>query len=302
MTNAKIHTATVVASEGLCREHRRLVVDVVGFGAASPGQFVHICPDPHETRDTARHGAAGPMLRRAFSIAGLQAHGDRTRIDIVYRVVGRGTTWMASLVRGGSMSVLGPVGNAFPINASKPIAWLVAGGVGLPPMFWLAEALQRAGVGGVAFCGARSRDLLALSLDADHLPPPDARTATPCAAEFARHGVPVVLSTDDGTLGFAGHIGQALAAYGAAHPTDPSAITVYTCGPEPMMRFVAAYCVDRDIECHVCAERAMACGMGTCQSCVIPVRDELDPDGWRYALCCTHGPVFDARRIIWETP
>ncbi|MFQ5473626.1 MAG: dihydroorotate dehydrogenase electron transfer subunit, partial [Dehalococcoidia bacterium] len=75
---------------------------------------------------------------------------------------------------------------------------------------------------------------------------------------------------------------------------------VYTCGPERMMQFVAGYCADRGIECYACMERSMACGMGTCQSCVVPVRNESDEQGWSYRLCCTEGPVFNAREIIWE--
>jgi NAD(P)H-flavin reductase len=69
-----------------------------------------------------------------------------------------------------------------------------------------------------------------------------------------------------------------------------------------MMRFVAEYCVARRIECYVCVERNMACGTGMCQSCVVPVRDPNDSAGWSYRLCCTDGPIFDARDIFWETP
>jgi dihydroorotate dehydrogenase electron transfer subunit len=112
----------------------------------------------------------------------------------------------------------------------------------------------------------------------------------------------VVLSTDDGSLGFRGYVGSAMAAYHQANPVAADALVVYTCGPEPMMRFVAEYCVARQIECYVCVERNMACGTGMCQSCVVPVRDTCDRDGWSYRLCCTDGPIFEARDILWETP
>jgi dihydroorotate dehydrogenase electron transfer subunit len=198
------------------------------------------------------------------------------------------------------VSVLGPLGNSFPIHDHKPAAWLVAGGVGLPPMLWLAEALHAADKRAVAFYGAQTAGLLALTMNERTPPGVDAGRAAFSCAEFAEAGTPVVISTDDGSVGFRGHVGDALAAYHEANPISSDELVVYTCGPERMMRFVADYCIARGIECHVCMERAMACGTGTCQSCVVALHDESDPDGWRYQLCCTDGPVFDARRIIWE--
>jgi len=240
------------------------------------------------------------MLRRAFSIAGLARKADDTHVEVIYRVVGAATRWMESLSVEHRLSVLGPLGNTFPIHERKPTAWLVAGGVGLPPMLWLAEALHEAGKRAVAFCGARTADLFPLTIDPADPPEKDALRATRCCREFAGHQTAVVLSTDDGSLGLRGHVGAALIAYHEANPTAPNELVVYTCGPEPMMRFVAEYCVTRQIECHVCMERAMACGTGLCQSCVVPVHNETDPQGWRYRLCCTDGPVFEAHRIIWE--
>ena len=241
-----------------------------------------------------------PMLRRAFSIAGLSRSAERVDVEIIYRVVGTATRWMESLHHGDKVSLLGPLGNAFPVDPHKPTAWLVAGGVGLPPMLWLAEALSATGRRTVAFCGAQTRDLLPLTLDSGAPPAMDARQATLSAAEFTRHDVPVVISTDDGSLGFPGHVGRALTAYHEKTPPPPDELVVYTCGPEQMIRFVAEFCIARGIECHVCMERAMACGVGTCQSCVVPLRDADDPEGWRYRLCCTDGPVFEAKDVIWD--
>ena len=307
-----IQTAQVAANEVLCREHLRLTFEVPALPVAAPGQFVHVGGGA-ETAATTRAWVGGdgvdaqpqwgggplsPLLRRAFSISGLRRGSDGVEVDIIYRVVGRGTQWMSSLKAGDPISVLGPLGRAFPIHAEKRVAYLVAGGVGVPPMLWLAEALARASVKAVAFCGARSADLLPLTLD-DGLPAEPARAAM-AVAEFAEFGVPAVVSTDDGSAGFAGHVGEAMARYHHAHATPAEDLVVYTCGPERMMRFVADYCAERGIRCYVCMERSMACGMGTCQSCVIAVEDPSDPDGWRYELCCTDGPVFDATRIRWD--
>ena len=308
-----IRTATVVSNLRLCREHHRLTVRLTILGKATPGQFIHLSPPPRLVSGyrTLRYGqepasaewlteSQSPMLRRAFSIAGLCRSGEGVSVEVIYRVVGTATRWLASLQPDDQVSVLGPLGNAFPIDMHKPFAWLVAGGVGLPPMLWLAEALSATGRKTVAFCGAQSRDLLPLTLDSGAPPATDARRATLSAAEFTRHKVPVVISTDDGSLGFPGHIGQALTAYHENTPPPPEDLVVYTCGPERMIRFVAEFCITRGIECHVCMERAMACGIGTCQSCVVPLRDADDPEGWRYQLCCTDGPVFAAEDVIWD--
>ncbi len=308
-----IQTATVIDNEPLCREHYRLTVRVPTFPAARPGQFVHIAwqapsgkgygvldADARQAGTSWARGCGAPMLRRAFSIANLRRSGDGADIGVIYRVVGKGTRWMATLRRGDGISILAPLGNGFAIPQGKPQAWLIAGGVGLPPMHWLAEALRAADRRTIAFCGAQTADLLALTLDLDNPPAADARSATPSTTEFARHGVPVVISTDDGSLGYHGHIGAAMAAYHQANATPADELVVYTCGPEGMMRFVAQYCAARGIECYVCMERSMACGTGTCQSCVVPVHDESDSQGWRYRLCCTEGPVFNAKTIVWE--
>ncbi len=307
-----IQTAQTLANRRLCRDHYRLTLRVPIFSEALAGQFVHISPqrpseEVGEESDQASHQAWAntlnlPMLRRAFSIAGLRRGDSGVEMDVIYRVVGTATRWMESLKAGDPVSLLGPMGNCFPVSDRKPVAWLVAGGVGLPPMLWLAAALHESAKRVIAFCGAQTQDLLALTLDPKAQPDSSAKTATPSAKEFAQQGANVVISTDDGTLGYRGYVGSAMAAYHQANPIDADDLVVYTCGPEPMMRFVADYCVAREIECYVCVERNMACGTGMCQSCVVPVRDTADSAGWSYRLCCTDGPIFEARNILWETP
>jgi len=303
-----IQTAQVIANRRVCRDHYRLTLRTPTFPPVQAGQFVHLSPErrPVETTETGHERWVNelnlPMLRRAFSIAGLRRSGVGAELDVIYRVVGTATRWMESLRIGDPLSLLGPMGNSFPISDGKPVAWLVAGGVGLPPMLWLAAALQETAKRVVAFCGAQTHDLLALTLDPATPPDRSAKTATPSAREFTDCGARMAISTDDGSLGFRGYVGSAMAAYHQANPLPPDELVIYTCGPEPMMRFVAEYCVARRIECYVCVERNMACGTGMCQSCVVPVRDTADPAGWSYRLCCTDGPIFEARNILWETP
>jgi dihydroorotate dehydrogenase electron transfer subunit len=179
------------------------------------------------------------------------------------------------------------------------MAWLVSGGVGLPPMLWLAEALANAGKKVVAFCGAQSTDLLALTLRENESPSVDASRATLSATEFAQSGVPVIVSTDDGSLGYRGHIGAAMVAFHKVSSPSPDGLVIYTCGPERMMHFVAEFSSSHKIQCFVCMERNMACGTSLCQSCVVPIRDPKDAEGWRYQLCCTDGPIFQSADVIW---
>lgn len=312
MSNGLIQPASVVSNRPICREHFRLTLRLDRFPDAGAGQFVHLGPLPagHDEirRSNGGHAQPGgslsasslePLLRRAFSIAGLRREDLSTCVDVIYRVVGAGTVWMASLRSGDHISVMGPLGNRFPVSATKSQAWLVAGGVGLPPLLWLAEFLHARGKNVVAFLGAQSKDLLAIEWT-DAAPDADAVAATLCSAEFARCGAGLVISTDDGSCGLHGHVGQAMAAFQDAHSPNPADVVVYTCGPYRMMRFVARHCAARGMECLVCMEQAMACGTGTCQSCVIPVREPSDAAGWRYALCCTEGPVFQAPRIDWD--
>lgn len=312
-TQARIATAGVVANHRLCREHYRLTFRLHAFGEAGAGQFVHLCPelddngkpqpgddDSADSRVAWTHTYLAPMLRRAFSIARLSRSAGAIDIDVVYRVVGAATRWMESLREGDRLSVLGPLGNRFPIVSGKSAAWMIAGGVGLPPMLWLAGALHQAGKRGVAFCGAQTADLLPLTSIPEVSPDTEAENATVCCGEFADADTPAVISTDDGSLGFGGHIGAAMEAYHQNNAVTCDDLVVYTCGPEAMMRFVAEYCVSRRIECYVCMERAMACGTGLCQSCVVPVSDQTDSAGWRYRLCCKDGPTFSAADVIWD--
>jgi dihydroorotate dehydrogenase electron transfer subunit len=312
--SAAIQTGLVIANRAVCREHFRLTLEVPALADVRPGQFAHVAPagdlnpapaswwddDAHAPPlDRWRQSFEAPMLRRAYSIVSVDRSRDRVRFDLIHRVVGKATSWLAALQPGDQASVLGPLGNAFPIVAIKPHAWMIGGGVGVPPLLMLADHLAAAGRRAVAFCGAQSADLFCFDLDAAAPPERSATRATLTGREFAAAGAATVLSTDDGSLGFHGHIGAALTAYHAANPVPSDELVMYACGPERMLRFVAEYAIARGIECWLCMERAMACGMGTCQSCVVPVDEPTAVDGWRYELCCTAGPIFDARRVIW---
>ena len=306
--------ATVAQNTPLCREHFRLTLTLPPtFPPTEPGQFVQLaCRDVEGETDHAAEIDWEPgqrptvqdvdlitptaLLRRPFSLAGRK--GDEC--EIIHRVVGIGTDWLSRLKRGDRVSLVGPLGNKFDLPRAEETAILVGGGVGIPPMLYLGEKL--AGRRAVAFAGTLSRELLPLTLT--H---PASAEPSLCIAEFARYGIPTIITTDDGSVGVKGFVTHALEHY--LDNPKPEARTpkpvLYTCGPEPMMKRVAQIAADRGIECQIAVERAMACGMGTCQSCCIRVRkpDPAQPplpgSDWCYRLACTDGPVFRGVDLLW---
>lgn len=288
-----IFAAHVSSNRILCPEHFALTLRVDAFPAAEPGQFVQIAASGPDTGPANHSGV--PFLRRPFSIAGLRRYADHVEIDLLGRVIGPGTHRFSLLRPDEQAEIIGPLGRSFPIAADMSAAILVAGGIGLPPLLWLAEVLQRRGVPTVAVVGATSVDRLPLRPTPD---PDRSGRPTNCIEEFARVGVPVAVTTDDGSLGLRGRTTDALVEVLSALRESAQRPTVYTCGPEAMMRRVAEICAGSACRCWVCLERIMACGMGTCQSCVVRVRD-ASPRRWHYELCCTQGPVFDAARVAW---
>ena len=320
----------VIANDRICDEHYLIRLAMPDFPPTRAGQFVQLQCRPLSEQvslrevDWTEHRLPvftqseltdrEPLLRRPLSLAGRCDADGSTVLDIIYRAIGTGTTWLSGIGPPQRLSVLGPLGNAFGIFEDKPLAVMVAGGVGIPPMLYLAEALTAAGKTAFAFAGVRSAHLLPLTplgrAELSSAPHP-----THCIAEFADRGVAAVAATDDGSLGFRGMVSDAFRQWLDARAEDPAALVVYCCGPEPMMRTVAEVCIARGVECQLAMERHMACGMGTCQSCIVKVRDESEgppaaaqrggdtdgrPEGgWSFKLCCTDGPIFDARDILW---
>ena len=325
----------VVENRVLCREHNRIVLRIDRFPPTRPGQFVQVkCRDvdaapvgeveeivhdwPPDLSQSDLRGPA-PILRRPFSLAGRRDLDDGSaEIDLISRDVGPGTNWLAHLEKGDAADVIGPLGNGFALPEPGGISLLVGGGVGIPPMIYLAQGIAalNAAEGDrrptLAFCGATTLELLALTLTDDAPAPPPGRSDASAqalynVAEFSRFNVPVVVSTDDGSYGFAGRVTDTLGRYLDAFFADAWEVgsrrpTVYTCGPEAMMKAVAEVSRQRGLACQVAVETAMACGMGTCQSCVVrqtAAAAESNGRGWNYKLACTHGPVFDAATLLW---
>ncbi len=320
-------TAQVLSNTPLCREHYRLTVRLTEpdvFPSTDPGQFVQtgcspeidMAPDGAEIEISPGHYPAWQdpelreptaFLRRPYSIAGRRDTPAGTEIDLIYRVVGLGTLGLERMQPGQTLTLLGPLGNKFHLTDGKSIGLLVGGGVGLPPMFYLAETLWSEGWTGCAFLGAMAKDLLAATLKG---PADEEGLPALCVQEFTRCGMPAVITTDDGSAGLPGRVTDGLRLYLQGLDDDARAIAViFVCGPDPMMHAVARLAAEFGVEAQACLEQPMACGMATCQSCVVKVRGlrsgeqahgTLDVGTpWRYRLACTDGPVFNTAEIIW---
>lgn len=235
---------------------------------ARPGQFVHLL-----YRD-----AYGPFLRRPFSV--FMTDPAAGTFDVLYLVRGPFTHGMAQIAEGGAVSLVGPLGNSFSARLGEGRRHiLVAGGVGAPPLYFLArELVARDGAEGVIVInGARSVDLLVAQ------------------AEFAALGADARVTTDDGSAGRKGTVLDELRTLAL----DIETCTVYACGPDPMLRAVGTFCNERGIECQVSMETMMPCGVGVCMGCAVKLRAG-DGDGYRYVRACREGPVFAAGDVLWD--
>jgi dihydroorotate dehydrogenase electron transfer subunit len=330
------YRAIVKTNRRLCTDHYRLTLSLARFPMSTPGQFVQIdCRDPHsaEPGSTDAHDPAprsfewpppsgqtralpsdpdfiAPLayLRRPFSIADHRYWPDGyTEIDIIHRVVGKGTILLGQLQPGQGVSLIGPLGVGFTVARETELACLVGGGVGIPPMIYLAKLLSgRPRDVSVAFIGAQRHDLLPITF----IPPPEGKEPSPDGdpllnvEEFKEYGCPAVITTDDGSIGVKGFVTQALRRFLDERQVQFGKLTnavVYCCGPTPMMKATAKVAAEFDVPCQVSLEQPMACGMGTCQSCIIRYRPRNASNGadWKYKLTCTDGPVFDSRDILW---
>jgi dihydroorotate dehydrogenase electron transfer subunit len=229
------------------------------------------CPDiARETRAgqflSIRVSAAGDLLlRRPFSVYRTEAD----TVEIIFQVVGKGTTVLAARRPGEFLDVLGPLGVPFGLESDDfSAALLVGGGLGVAPLPMATAALRRNGRAVVTFLGARSADQI---VD-DHLEN-------------------LQVATDDGSRGMRGTVVQLLDRWLDEHPV--AVPKIFACGPNAMLRALAAMALRRGITCEVSLEGPMACGFGICQGCPV----ELAGGERKYALMCTDGPVFDTRRI-----
>jgi dihydroorotate dehydrogenase electron transfer subunit len=244
---------------------------VVAPGVATgfkPGHFVAVAVGGENT-------AMG--LRRAFALCG--ATPSDTFAGTVQFVVaehGPGTRWLVRRRPGDRLDLVGPLGNPFPIPSGPAPAVLVGGGYGAAPLLPLAQALLENGSPVEFVLGAATASRLYGEMTAKRLVGS------------------VTVTTDDGSAGHRGWVTDVLPA--AVDRVD--AEIIYACGPMPMLQAVGAIAQQRAIRAQVAVEESMACGIGVCMTCVLPVRGA---DGRsRFVRSCVEGPVFDAVNVRWN--
>ncbi len=217
------------------------------------------------------------LLRRAFAVYDVKERGVYGgTVDIVFAVHGKGTAWLAARRPADKIDIVGPLGKPFRLPTTKANATLVAGGYGAAPLLPLAAALRERGCRVDFVLGAASSDRLFGQLEAK------------------RMASSIAVTTDDGSAGERGRVSDVLPAVLDKTHCD----VVYACGPMAMLQAVSEISASRGIPCQVAVEESMACGVGVCMTCVLPVMGE---DGLsRMVRSCVEGPVFLGDRIRWD--
>lgn len=217
------------------------------------------------------------MLRRAFAIHQVQSRGVYGgTLDIVIGIAGNGTRWLSGRRRHDVVDIVGPLGRPFTLPKERVSCVLVGGGYGSAPLFMLAEQLRERGCRVDVVVGASTEERLFGVL------------------ELKRLASTLTITTDDGSLGERGRVTDVLPEL----MERVDAGLVYACGPMGMLQAVADMATERRIYSQCAVEEAMACGIGVCMTCVIPVIGE---DGvTRMLRSCVEGPVFRGDRVRWS--
>lgn len=232
-----------------------------------PGQFIQVKIDD----------SLEPLLRRPFGIHRVSSKG----IEILYEVVGKGTHKLSLKKSGEILDILGPLGNGFVIPVPRSLlptrCILVAGGMGVAPLTFLAEKLtegknKKAKLKTLVLIGAKTKNHIL------------------CADEFKKLGCEVKIATDDGSWGYKGYVSDLL-----KHTLSVVRglwSKVYSCGPRPMLKEVRKICMAKNIPCQASFEENIACGIGTCLGCAIKTKNG-------FKRVCLDGPVFDIKEVLF---
>ena len=240
---------------------------------AKPGQFLHIrCTESYD-----------PLLRRPISIRSLKGN----VVGILYKVVGNGTNLLSKRVSGEFLDVIGPLGNGFDYqlvsNCQLPI--LVGGGIGVAPLYFLAQILVKQCSNVTVLIGA------------------DTKCNILCSNEFKKLGCRVEVSTDDGSYGLHGTVVELLKekapSISSKYEIRNTKYEIFACGSVPMLKHVNQLVCKYNVSSQVSLERQMACGIGACMGCTIKIKNsKLKIQN--YKRVCKDGPVFDIKEIVWE--
>jgi dihydroorotate dehydrogenase electron transfer subunit len=258
VTSCKLQVASkIIRNLKIRGNYYKLIINAAAIAKiAQPGQFVNVKVSP----------GTEPLLRRPLGIHSVSA----ANLEMLYEVVGPGTRLLAQRKTGEYLDVLGPLGHGFDYLASTAHSILVAGGMGVAPLFFLAKRMKKA----LVLIGAKTK------------------TQILCAQEFKKLGCAVRVATDDGSVGFKGKVTQLLSDI-LRRTKDEGRRTIYACGPRPMLRVISRLSREYQIPAQISLEEHLACGIGACLGCALKTKAG-------YQRVCQEGPVFDARQIIWD--
>ncbi|MEV1202409.1 dihydroorotate dehydrogenase electron transfer subunit [Microbispora rosea] len=259
-------TGTVLTTRRVDAYHALTVVAPGIADRFRPGHFVTVAVGGRDS---------SMLTRRAFTIHDVKPDYGGT-VELVFGVRGAGTAWLADLRARDTLDLVGPLGRPFPLPRDPCTCVLVGDEHGAAALFALADALQQRGCRVDFVLGAPSADRVFGALRA------------------RRMGETTTLTTEDGSLGMRGKVTDVLPGVIA----DARADAVYACGPMEMLRGVTTVAVEFDIPVQVAVEESMACGIGVCMTCVVPV---IGDDGvTRMVRACTEGPVFRGERVRFD--
>lgn len=247
-------TARVISQESLADQIYSIWIQTDHLAAcAKPGQFVSVYSKDHAM-----------LLPRPISICEIREN----TIRLVYRVVGQGTKEFSGYAAGDSIDLMGPLGNGFSWDSSKR-AFLIGGGIGIPPMLELAKQLP-------------GEKHVILGYKDEQLFLKD---------EFVPYANSVNVATEDGSVGTKGNVLDAIIANGL------EADILYACGPMPMLRALQTYAKEHNMEAFISLEERMACGVGACLGCVCQSEDVDAHTNVKNKRICKEGPVFNAQEV-----
>ena len=253
MADRKKEMAVVVSQEELADGIFSMWIQTEAAKDANPGQFLSVYTDD-----------GTKLLPRPISICEIDR--EMGRIRIVYRVTGTdtGTEQFSTKKAGDTIPVIGPLGNGFPLERAKGRkAFLIGGGIGVPPILELAKQLP-----------CEKQIIVGYR---------DSRTFL--REQFEENGT-VYISTEDGSVGTRGNVMNAIAENGL------SADIIFACGPTPMLRAIKAYAAEQNVECYLSLEERMACGIGACLACVCKSKEKDHHTNVNNKRICKDGPVF----------
>ena len=258
----KKETATVLRQRMLAPGIYDCTLATTLAAGAAPGQFIALYPKDAST-----------LLPRPISIC--EADAAQKTLRIVYRVAGQGTAEFSSMQEGEKISILGVLGNGFPLDVAwggehgrEKTAFLMGGGIGIPPLLELAKRLScRKKI----ILGYRDKDCF-------------------LREDLEKYGE-VLIATEDGSVGTRGNVMDAVREKGT------EADLIYACGPMPMLRAIKGYAAEKGIPAYISLEERMACGVGACLGCVCRTRDVDAHSHVHNARICTDGPVFEAGEV-----